>query len=278
MPHYTHMGVMKIAVAQIGSVRGAALQNAETVAGWLERAAADGCAFVAFPECGLTGYVFHDRAGLAGAAIPASGPEVALIVETCRRLAIHTVVGLFERDGERVYNTALLIGPQGVVGSHRKRHLPFLGGDRFADEPGGIEPSVFDTPVGKIGIAICYEIRFPEVVRTLVLSGAEIVVLPTNWPAQSHILADLFTPVRAAENFVYFLAANRNDTEDRSEFMGSSQIVDPTGHVLVHAGTQTGLFAAEVDLNRSRDKRIVFESGEFEISPFRDRKPGTYRL
>ena len=269
---------MKIAVAQIGSVRGDAAQNAGAVADWMAQAAAEGCELVAFPECCLTGYVFQDRAGLESAAIPAAGAEVAVILAACKMASIHAVVGLFERDGERIYNTALLIGPEGVIGAHRKRHLPHLGGDRFADQPGGIEPSVFETPVGKIGIAICYEIRFPEVIRTLVLSGAEIVVLPTNWPTASHILADHFTPVRAAENFVYFLAANRNDVEDGTEFLGSSQIVDPVGRVMVHAGKETGLYFADIDLDRSRNKTIVFESGEFEISPFKDRKPETYRL
>jgi len=269
---------MKIAVAQVGSIKGAAAENAESVVRWIEQAAGEGIVLTVFPECCLTGYVYNDRAELAAAAIAADGPEIERIRAACEKASMHAVVGLFEADGGRVYNTALLIGPDGVIGRHRKRHLPFLGGDRFVDQPEGIEPAVFDSPVGKVGLAICYEIRFPEVVRTLVLSGAEIVVLPTNWPVASRILADLFTPVRAAENFVYFLAANRNDSEDGTDFLGSSQIVDPIGKVIAHAGTETGLFAADVDLERARNKTIIFESGEFEIAPFKDRKPETYRL
>jgi predicted amidohydrolase len=270
--------MMKIAVAQIGSVKGKAAENARDVVRWIEQAAGEGIVLAVFPECCLTGYVYESRPDLEAAAISASGAEIARIEAACRAASMHVVVGLFEAEGARVYNTALLIGPEGVIGRHRKRHLPFLGGDRFVDQPDGIEPAVFDTPVGKIGLAICYEIRFPEVVRTLVLSGAEIVVLPTNWPVASRILADLFTPVRAAENFVYFLAANRNDSEDGTDFLGSSQIVDPVGKVIAHAGTATGLFAAEVDLERARNKTIVFESGAFEIAPFKDRKPETYRI
>lgn len=269
---------MRVAVAQLGSTKADAARNADAVCGMIGKAAADGCALVVFPECCLTGYVFADRDTLEAAALATGGAEITRVLEACKIGAIHAVVGLFERAGDAVYNTALLIGPDGIIGCHRKQHLPFLGGDRFADHPAGIEPSVFSTPIGVIGIAICYEIRFPEIVRTLVLSGAEIVALPTNWPNASHILAEHFAPVRAAENFVYFLAANRNDAEEGTAFLGASQIVDPAGTVLAHAGRETGLFAAEIDLDRSRNKTIVFQSGEFEISPFKDRKPDTYRL
>ncbi len=269
---------MKVAVAQIGSVKANAARNADAVCRWIAAAAADGCSLVVFAECCLTGYVLSNRSEVEAAAIDVDGEEIARIVAACRVGAIHAVVGLLEKSGPHVYNTAILIGPRGILGRHRKRHLPFLGADRFVDHPQDIDPAVFDTDIGRIGIAICYEIRFPEVVRTLALSGAELVVLPTNWPVASQILADHFSLVRAAENFVYFLVANRNDEEEGTAFLGSSQIVDPIGNVLVHAGTETGLFSVDADLDRARQKRIVFLSGEFEISPFADRKPETYRL
>jgi 5-aminopentanamidase len=269
---------MRVAVAQLGSAKGDAGRNADAASEMIERAAAEGCALVVLPECCLTGYVFADRTALEAAALSMDSAAVVRVLDACKTGAIHAVIGLFEKVGGAVYNTALLIGPDGIIGRHRKLHLPFLGGDRFADRPSGIDPSVFSTPIGVIGIAICYEIRFPEIIRTLVLSGAEIVVLPTNWPDASHILADHFTPVRAAENFVYFLASNRNDAEEGTQFMGASQIVDPHGVVLTHAGRDTGLFAADIDLARSRNKTIIFQSGEFEISPFKDRRPDAYRL
>ena len=269
---------MRVAVAQLGSAKGDPRRNADAACDMIERAVAEGCALVVLPECCLTGYVFADRIALEAAALDVDSGEVARVIEACKTGAIHAVVGLFEKVRGAIYNTALLIGPDGIIGRHRKLHLPFLGGDRFADHPNGIDPSVFSTAIGVIGVAICYEIRFPEVIRTLVLSGAEIVALPTNWPNASHILADHFTPVRAAENFVYFLAANRNDAEEGTQFMGASQIVDPLGAVLTHAGRETGLFAADIDLALSRNKTIIFQSGEFEISPFKDRKPDAYRL
>jgi predicted amidohydrolase len=171
-----------------------------------------------------------------------------------------------------------VIGPSGTIGIHRKRHLPFLGADRFVDEPDTLEPSLFDTRAGRLGVAICYEIRFPEVMRTLALGGADFIALPTNWPVQSVLLATAFTKVRAAENFVYLLVSNRADAEGDADFLGHSQIVDPLGQVIADAGQREGLLSADVDVARARNKTITFKAGEFEVSPWKDRRPATYRL
>jgi predicted amidohydrolase len=131
--------------------------------------------------------------------------------------------------------------------------------------------------VGRIGIAICYEIRFPEVIRTLALAGAELVVLPTAWPTQSSVLAEHFTRVRAAENFVYLLAANRPDVERGVQFLGRSSITGPMGERLTEAGPGAELIVAAVDPSRTHDKRIVVEEGVFEVSPWSDRRPALYK-
>jgi predicted amidohydrolase len=269
---------VKIGVAQIGSTRADPESNVALICSLIEQASENACSLVVFPECCLTGYVYSSRAEVEAASLSADAPQIQKVREAAERHGVHVIVGFFEKEASRLYNTALLLGPEGWIGRYRKRHLPYLGGDRFVDRPEDVEPAVFDTPVGRIGVAICYEIRFPEVVRTLVLAGAELVALPTNWPSASTILAEHFTRVRAAENFVYFLAANRNDIEDGTQFLGASQIVDPIGDIVAHAGSDTGLFYAEADLSRTRDKRIVFASGEFEISPFADRRPDSYRL
>jgi len=153
-----------------------------------------------------------------------------------------------------------------------------MGADKFVTVSEETEPQIFDTAVGRIGIAICYEIRFPEVMRTLALAGADLIALPTNWPVQANILADHFTRVRAAENFVYFLVANRGDSEEGVNFLGDSQIVNPLGEVLAKADSEEALLIAEVDLDRARDKTITFQKGEFEVSPWKDRRPAAYRL
>jgi predicted amidohydrolase len=269
---------MRVAAVQCAVSEGDAPNNTTRVCDWIEQAAQEGCSLVVLPECVLTGYGYKNRESLEQNALPMDGPEVAAVIETCRRLRIWAVVGLFELNGRRVHNTAFLAGPDGLVGLHRKNHLPYLGGDRFVDLPETAPYSVFRTPIGVIGIAICYEIRFPEVVRTLMLSGAEIMALPTNWPIASRILAEQFVPVRAAENMVYFIAANRNDRGGDIQYLGRSSIVDPLGNVLADGGEKTGVIAAEIDIKLSRDKKIVFEAGTFEISPIRDRRPETYRI
>lgn len=268
----------KIAVAQMGSLLGDVRGNLAKVATWIKVAAEDGISLIVFPECILSGYVFEDRKELEASSIRADGPEMSAIEELCSTYNTIVVVGYCEIANEGIFNSAAVIGPEGIIGTHRKRHLPFIGADRFTDEPSGSEPPIFQTSIGRIGVAICYEIRFPEVFRTLALAGADIIALPTNWPEQSNILATHFTPVRAAENFVYVLVANRHDSERNVNFLGASQIVDPTGRVCAHAARNEGLVSAVFDPELARNKRIVFREGEFEVSPWRDRRPQTYRL
>lgn len=268
----------RIAVAQVPVVSGDIDANLRRMAEWMAAARDQGAGLVLFPECCLTGYVFDSRQDAVAVAIDVAGAAIGTVQSLCLRYGIEVIVGFLEKNGDKLYNTAALVGPQGLMGLHRKRHMPFLGADRFVDEPDGAEVPVFETSVGKVGIAICYEIRFPEVFRTLTLEGAEIIALPTNWPMQSSLLAEIFTRVRAAENLVYLLVANRADHEGDTSFLGRSQIVDPLGTVIVDAGKTEGVFSAEVDLARARDKTITISKGAFELSPMKDRRPSTYRL
>jgi predicted amidohydrolase len=272
------MGAVKVAVAQVPAVLGDVRANCAALAARVAEAAADGVKLIIFPECYLTGYMYPDRATAAAAAISADGAEIREIEALSARHDIEIVVGFLEKRDDSLHNSAAVIGPSGTIGVHRKRHLPFLGVDRFVDEPDTIEPSLFDLRAGRLGVAICYEIRFPEVMRTLALAGADFIALPTNWPVQSVLLATAFTKVRAAENFVYLLVSNRPDAEGDADFLGHSQIVDPLGQVIADAGQREGLVAADVDVARARNKKITFKAGEFEVSPWLDRRPATYRL
>ena len=273
-----NMKETKIAVAQMSSVLGDVRANLARVGHWIKLAAEDGISLTVFPECILSGYIFRDRKELSDSAVRADGPELVEIEGWCKSYNTTVIVGYCELAPDGLFNSAAVIGPQGTIGTHRKRHLPFIGADRFMDEPPGTKPAIFNTSIGRVGVAICYEIRFPEVFRTLALAGADIIALPTNWPEQSEILATHFTRVRAAENFVYVLAANRYDIERDVRFLGASQIVDPTGHVCSYAERKEGLFSAAFDPQLARNKRIVFREGEFEVSPWRDRRPQTYCL
>jgi len=267
---------MKISVAQIHPVAGNPAQTIEKVAGLTRQAASEGSRLIAFAECLLTGGAIDSREDLEKSAI--SVDALAPLLKVTAETGIYLVVGFYERHADSIFNTAALIGPKGIVGLHRKRHLPFMIGDRFTDRPDEWTAPVFETDIGRIGLAICYEIRFPEVIRTLALEGADIVVLPAAWPEQARMLPDIFSTVRAAENIVYFVAPNRNDMDGGMQFIGMSHIIEPSGKTLTRAGEEDGVFSVEIDLEKARNKSLIRDPGVFEIHPFRDRLPETYRL
>lgn len=269
---------MKISFAQFSPVHGDTAATTNLVAEKAREAAAAGSRLIAFPECFLTGGAFDDRESLCKVAVDIERGDLEPILAAARETGILIVVGFYQVKGERAYNTAALVGPDGIIGLHHKMHLPFMIGDRFVDIPEASAASVFDTPIGRVGLAICYEVRFPEVTRTLALEGAELIVLPAAWPEAARILPDLFTTVRAAENFVFLLAANRNDVDAGMAFMGNSHLVGPDGTEIINAGTADGIFTIDIDMERARVKSIIREPGVYEVHPFRDRRPQDYRI
>lgn len=267
---------MLCGVAQTEPRLGDLDRNVEACLARLEEAAVAGCELLVLPECATSGYMFASEADAAPFAEEIPGPTVDVLAEACRRLGIHCLAGLLERDGDRLRNTAVLVGPQGVVASYRKAHLPFLGVDRFVT-PGDEPPRVLDTPVGRLGIVICYELRFPEPSRALALGGAELILHPTNWPAAVRPFADFLTRARAAENRVFLLTANRVGVEGGVEFFGRSQVVDPLGNRLAEAG-EAGpeLVLAEIEPAEAREKDRAIVPGEYEVHLFGDRRPELY--
>ncbi|HLM33122.1 MAG TPA: carbon-nitrogen hydrolase family protein, partial [Gaiellaceae bacterium] len=148
-------------VAQTEPGLGEPERNVEACLARLEEAAAGGCDLLVLPECATSGYMFASEDEAAPYAEEVPGPSVEALAGACARHRLHCVAGLLERDGDRLRNTAVLVGPSGLVGRYRKTHLPFLGVDRFV-APGDEPPEVYDTPVGRLGMVICYELRFPE--------------------------------------------------------------------------------------------------------------------
>jgi predicted amidohydrolase len=267
---------MLVGVAQIEPRLGEVARNLEACLGRLEEAAAAGCELLVLPECALTGYVFDSPEEARGVALEVPGAEVETLEAACARLGVHAVCGLLECDGDVLRNCAILTGPTGLVGRYWKSHLPYLGVDRFvAAGDGPFEP--FETPLGRIGIEICYDLRFPEVTRALALAGADLVAHPTNWPMAARTNADFMTRSRALENRLFLLTANRVGRERSAEFCGWSQIVDPMGQRLAEAdGDTETLLVAEVDLEQARRKDIVPTPGEYEMHLFDDRRPELY--
>jgi len=265
---------MRVAVAQLEPQLGAKERNLEACLARLDEAATAGAELLVLPECAIPGYMFDSAEEAMPFAEEIPGPSTEAFADSCRRLEVHVVCGLLERDGDQLRNSAVLVGPDGLLGSYRKTHLPFLGVDRFTVP--GDELPVYDTPLGRIGLEICYDLRFPEVTRALALKGADLVAHPTNFPMAARVQTELITVARAAENRIYLLTANRVGKERGGEFCGWSQIVDPYGRRLAEAGeTEEALLVAEVDVEQARDKNHVIP-GEYELYLFSDRRPELY--
>jgi predicted amidohydrolase len=191
-------------------------------------------------------------------------------------LNVWIVYGLLERDGDRLYNACALVGPSGFQARYRKIHLPFLGVDRFVD-PGDQPFAVHDLGGLRVGINICFDGSFPESGRILALLGADLIVLPTNWPKNSFCSARHVPPLRALENHLYYAAVNRVGAERGFTFLGNSQIVDCDGQVLACGdGSEEIILYAAVDPALARQKQVVIIPGKYEVNRISGRRPEMY--
>lgn len=265
--------MLAVCGVQMDPRRGEASANARAACAAIEAAAAEGARLVVFPEASLTGYVFHDRDSAHEAAIEAEGGELAEIAGACRATGAWSVVGAVERAGELLHNSLFLVGPEGLAGRYHKLHTLCLGVDRFTT-PGSRPPSVFDTPLGRIGLNICYDGTFPETARALKLAGAQLIVLPTNWP--NLWLKREQVRMRAYENHVNYLAVNRVGIEEGVEFHGGSMAADPRGEMMAELGDGPGFLHVEFDLRAADANRVIVQGGEYEYDYVADRRPELY--
>jgi predicted amidohydrolase len=263
-------------------------ENAAKVVGHLERLKGEGVELAVFPEASLTGYCvecLEDAQAIAVAGLAARAPEefdrsihlgeaLREIDAACARLDMLAVVGFAEREGDAVYNSAALFEPGRPPRIYRKTHLPDLGLDKFVTPGDALD--VFDTRLGRIGVLICFDLRPPEATRVLALRGAELLVLPTNWPEGAQVSADSIAVARAAENRIFVATCNRVGEENGFRFIGRSKIVHPTGRVLASADDGEAVLVADLDLAEARQKRTVTLPGRYETEVFASRRPELY--
>jgi len=267
---------VKIAAVQMDPKIMRNSENLERILLETRAAAKKGANLIVFPECVLSGYVFSSREEAIPFAESIPGVSTERLAACCQELGVHVVYGLLERDGDKCYNSTVLVGPKGLIGKYRKIHLPFLGVDRFTDT-GNSPFQVFETPIGNIGIHICYDCNFPESARIMALLGADIITLPTNWPEGRERVVNYVVNARAYENRIHFVAANRVGSERGTRFMGRSKIVGASGDTLAEAsGSSEETIYAEVSLAEARQKHIVIKAGEFEVDFIHDRRPELY--
>ena len=224
----------------------------------LQSARARGARLVVFPECALGGYLREPLPGEQGPDLPPAldpdGPEIQRLV----RLAGPTVVciGYTEAAPGGPYSSAVCVSGDGVLGRHRKVHLPpaerfaYSAGDGFA---------AFDTPAGRLGMLLCYDKLFPEAARALALDGAETIACMAAWPVDRHAPArdpdadrqarhfDLMAAARAVENQVAWVSSNQAGAWGPLRFLARAQVVDPDGVVRARTGARSGLAVARLD-------------------------------
>jgi len=272
------MARTNIACAQIDCVLGDPQTNRNKIISCLRQAAERDAKLVMFPECALTGYAYNSLADAIAFAERIDGPSSEVIAKACQETGTHAVAGFIESDGDKFYNAAMLVGPNGVAGSYRKVHLPFIGIDRFLT-PGDRQFNVFDLPFGKVGVNICYDISFPEAARVLKLMGAELIALITNWPEAAWRSPEFVANTRALENHLFYAATDRVGTEGGWKFIGRSKIVDCNGDTLAEAGVEDEeLLVAAVDFQEANQNHIVNVAGAYELDRLGDRRPEMYQV
>ncbi len=261
-PQRTPASVTWVASVQMEPAIGAVAANIARSIELVEQAAAQGARLVVLPELANTGYMFESRAEAHGLAEPVpEGPSSQAWIALARRLGIYLVAGIAERAGGRLYNSALVAGPEGYVGTYRKLHL--WGDENLYFEAGDLGLPVFDTELGRIGVAICYDGWFPEVYRLLAVRGADIVAVPTNWvpmPGQTRdgpVMAHALTMSGAHSNGLTVVCADRVGTERGQPFVGRSLIVGSQGWTAAGPASvdQEEVLLAPIDLNASRRAR-----------------------
>lgn len=251
-------------------------QNLSVMADIVSEEVEAGARLVIFPECFTTGYCFDSKAAARQHAEDLTGPTVKSVTELARQHNCGIIFGMLEEAEGQLFNVALLIGPDGIIGSYRKVHLPYLGVDRFTTH--GDRPfEVFEFEGLRIGLLICYDGGFPEASRELALAGADLIALPTNWPRGAEYMSAFSVNSRAMENGIYFAAVNRIGKENGFGFIGQSRIAGPYGETLAHADhANEEILRVEIDPERASQKEIVRVPGKHIIDRFADRRPELY--
>jgi predicted amidohydrolase len=272
---------MRIAVCQTSAVVGERSANLERIERTVREAATQGANIIVIPELANTGYSFANREELAEFAEVADGPDGPTLTawhELAHELNIVLVGGFAERglDGH-FYNSSAIIDATGVRAVYRKAHL--WDAEKLIFTPGDALPPVVDTVFGRIGLMICYDLEFPEWVRSVGSRGAEVLCCPVNWPLAPHPLEEKPSEVikvqtLASMNRMFIAIADRALPDRGQEWSGASTIVDPDGFPLTQLEANTDrVFLADVDLTLAREKDI---SAHNNVAT--DRRPELYAL
>ena len=255
---------LTVAAVQFNIRLGDIEANWQAAAAGLRRAAAQGAKLAVLPEMWSSGYDYRQLAALA-----THTPELLTRLQALSAELGLTIVGsLAERDGDKVCNTAWVIDQGAIIGKYRKLHLfSTMGEDRFLHA--GEHYLVVETSAGRLGIAICYDLRFPELFRRMALDGAEIICLPAEWPKPRQEHWRTLLRARAIENQLFVVAANCCGVQGKLDFFGMSLLLSARGEVLAEAGEVDQCLVAALDFAEMEEYRQ-------QIPCYRDRRPEIY--
>ena len=242
-------------------------ENLKTYVTYIEQAASQGAKLIVFPEQSLQGYlptldeVTEETRSYqtAHAEFVPEGASTQYLIGKAKEHDLYIVWGTTETDGEHLYNTAVLVGPEGYVGKYRKVHQPGCESQIYTH---GTRFDVFDTAIGKIGLLICYDKAFPESARELYVQGAEIICQPAAWPMAGDPsspddndpildIYNMYDKTRAAENAVFFISCNQCGSAGTIHYCGHSRITHPFGMELACTGWGEGIVYAEADIQEA---------------------------
>ncbi len=266
------MAKLNISLAQMTVATGNERRNMDVMQQMVAEAARRGSQVVLFPELWSCGYGLENIQDFAS---PLNSGIFAQTSTAARQHNICIVGSMPEKRGVSVNNSAAFFAPNGqVVGVYRKMHLfRLMGEDRRFNA--GQAPLNLDLPWGKTGMAICYDLRFPEMFRRYGVEGSRLVLLPAAWPLSRIAHWRALITARAIENQYFMVACNTVGEAETDEgpttFGGHSMIVDPWGETVLEAGTMPGLYTVEIELDRVEEARA-------RIPVFEDRRAGAYGL
>jgi len=228
---------IRLALAQISSKRENKSENLRKMEELTIKAKEQGADLIIFPEMSLTGYVILDQVYELAETIP--GLSTGKVEALAKKTGMHIVFGmpeLSEKTQATIFNTAVLVGPKGLIGKYRKMYLPThsVFEEKRYFRP-GYEPAAFQTDIGNIGLSICYDVFFPEVFRLSRLKGAQLIICISASPAVRRGYFEILTSARALENTAFLAYVNLAGVEDGLQFWGGSRLVCPTGDVIAKA-------------------------------------------
>jgi predicted amidohydrolase len=270
---------IKVACIQMEPIVGCKQDNIAKSLELIGRAADNGARLIVLPELCNSGYVFETREEAYGLAEPLpEGETCGTWMRIAAERRLYLVAGVAECEGHALYNSAVVIGPEGYIGKFRKVHL--WNEENLFFEPGNLGFPVFQTSIGRIGTFICYDGWFPESYRLCALQGADIVCIPTNWvpiPGQDpkrEAMANILCMAGAHSNSLFVAAADRVGVERGQHFNGQSIIVSYTGWPLGGPASpdKEEIIYAEVNLADARRKRNWNEYNQV----LRDRRIDVY--